>query len=358
VLSEAQLLGATTVLAVVWAAGLTVDIWYHLHRGFAIESFFTPAHALLYGAMTLTGLPALLYAWDSARLQARRIDWLPPGFVLVLIGWSLYGLGGGFDFAWHALVGFEVTYDAVLSPSHTWLALSYAIVVFGLIKAAASWRVRQSSLAANLRWSDVPLLIAFGLLLRTCVWYLTYVSPLTADFATGGAAVRDLDGYAGIAWTNLAGHMAGAVGIFLDSVLVALIVVGAVRHFGVPRGGITIMLMLNAVLVVTATEQWLALPAVLAGALTGEVVRARIRSRSATGYWVLGASVPLVQTAAHLALLGLFGGGLVWAPHLWVGVPVIAGVYGLVVAMFVVPPAFASAGASQVDYLRPRDRAA
>ena len=90
----------------------------------------------------------------------------------------------------------------VLSPSHTWLAAAYLILTFGLVKASALWRTRQGPLSARLRWADVPLLIGLGLLLRTLAWFLTYVSPLTADYATGGAKVGGLDGYAGIAWLD------------------------------------------------------------------------------------------------------------------------------------------------------------
>jgi hypothetical protein len=339
VLSEAHLLPATVVLAWVWAAGLTVDVWYHLHLGFQIESFFTPAHAVLYGAMGVTGFPALLYLLDSIRLGVPRKDWLPAGYIAILVGWSLYGMGGGFDFLWHSLIGFEANYDAVLSPSHTWLAAAYLILTFGLVKASALWRTRQGPLSARLRWADVPLLIGLGLLLRTLAWFLTYVSPLTADYATGGAKVGGLDGYAGIAWTNLAAHMAGATGIFIDGLLVSLVVVAAVRYLRIPTGGIVIILLTYASVVVPATEQWLAVPAMVVAGVVAEVIAAGLKGEPA-GYWLLGLSIPLVQTLTLFALQGVLGGGLVWAPHLWLGVPIVAGIYGAVAAMFAVPPAW------------------
>jgi hypothetical protein len=247
-------------------------------------------------------------------------------------------MGGGFDFLWHSLIGFEANYDAVLSPSHTWLAAAYLILTFGLVKASAFWRTRQGPLSARLRWADVPLLISLGLLLRTLAWFLTYVSPLTADYATGGAKVGGLDGYAGIAWTNLAAHMAGATGIFIDGLLVSLVVVAAVRYLRIPTGGIVIILLTYASVVVPATEQWLALAAMLFAGIVAELLRARITRDDDAAYWLLGASVPLVQTLVLFVLQGAFGGGLVWAPHLWLGVPIVAGIYGAVAAMFAMPP--------------------
>jgi hypothetical protein len=343
VLGEGALVGLTTLFAFVWSSGLSVDVWYHMHRGFQIESFFTPAHALMYGGMTLAGLPALAYLVESVRTGTPWAERLPAGFGLLLVGWALYGMGGAFDFLWHATVGFEATYDAVLSPSHVWLALAFSLFGVGLLRGAVAWRGTSVRGSEGLRLHDLPIVVTLALLLRSAVWYLTYTSPLTADFATGGTTVRALDGYAGIAWTNLAGHMAGATGTFLEAAILSLVLVAAARHLRVPKGGLAAVLVLYALLIVVSTDQWLALVAVLVGAASAEVIWARIRGGwlggpdDATGYWVLGGAVPLVQTAAYLALVGAFSGGLVWTPHLWVGIPVVAGVYGLIAAVLSMP---------------------
>ena len=187
--------------------------------------------------------------------------------------------------------------------------------------------------------------MTLALLLRSLVWYLTYASPLTADFATGGHSVQGLDGYAGIAWTNLAGHIAGATGILLEGALVSLVVVTAARHLRLPTGALGTMLVLYAFLIAASTDQWLALLAVAGAAIVAEMLWARIRRgwlggrEAATGYFVLGGAVPLVQSALYLALLGAFDGGLVWTPHLWVGVPIAAGVYGIAVTALTMPRA-------------------
>jgi DNA-binding MarR family transcriptional regulator len=113
VLGEGALVGLTTLFAFLWSSGLSVDVWYHVHRGFQIETFFTAAHALMYGGMTLAALPALGYLFESVRIGTPWAERLPAGFGLLLVGWALYGMGGAFDFLWHATVGFEATYDAV-----------------------------------------------------------------------------------------------------------------------------------------------------------------------------------------------------------------------------------------------------
>jgi hypothetical protein len=343
IVSEGALVGLTTLLALMWMCGLSVDVWYHVHRGFQIESFFTPAHALLYGGMTLSGVPALVYLADSIRLGTPWSERLPPGFRLALVGWALYGMGGAFDFLWHATVGFEVTFDAVLSPSHVWLAFAFTLFVVGLLRGAEAWRRSVRHGASSLRLYDLPVVLTLAMLLRSLAWYLTYASPLTADFATGGASVRALDGYADIAWSNLAGHMAGATGIFLEAALVSMVLVASARYLRLPTGGLAGLMVVYAVFVVVSTDQWLALGAVLAGAVVAEVIWVSIRGgwlggpEAGPSYWVLGGAVPLAQTAAYMALLALIGGGLVWTPHLWVGVPIVAGIYGLIAAVLSMP---------------------
>jgi hypothetical protein len=100
-----------------------------------------------------------------------------------------------------------------------------------------------------------------------------------------------------------------------------------------------------ALLVVVSTDQWLALLAAIVGAVAAEVIWAGVRAgrlggpEAAPGYWLLGGAVPLLQTGTYLALLGVFGGGLVWTPHLWVGVPIVAGLYGLFAEVLSMPRA-------------------
>jgi len=43
--------------------------------------------------------------------------------------------------------------------------------------------------------------------------------------------------------------------------------------------------------------------------------------------------------------MGTFGGGIVWTAHLVAGVPLMAGFYGMLTALLVVPPPFLRAKA-------------
>lgn len=342
-----MLLALTTFGMAAWQAGVYVDVWYHTHRGFEIESFFTWAHALLYGGWVLAGLVVATYpTWGAGRL--------PRGYRTFGLGVALFGLGGLIDLLWHTAFGFEVGQEAVLSPAHLWLAVSFTVAALGLYEAAARWRTRLGPLiqhqeeagGAWLSWRDLPLVLGLGMLLRVTGWYGIYANPLTVDFAAGGTTAGTLYAFAGLAWTNGVAEIAGTAGIFLHSVVLALFVVMPLRHLRLPSGSIATIMLYDALLIVPATDQWLALPAVAGAALTGEAVWVWVRRGGLggpdgeIGYWVLGGLVPLVQVSLSFALLGLFGGGLAWSIHLWSGVPVAAGILGLSVAVLTVPPSF------------------
>src|SRR5262245_52377145 len=148
-LTAATLLPLTTAAIVVWQIGVYVDVWYHLHYSFEIETFFTWPHALLYAGWAATGLiPALALGESIGRGLPRR-DWLPAGYPLVLIGSVIFGLGGVFDFVWHSLFGFEARQEAVLAPSHLWLGVGFMVCAFGLLQAATLQRARAGSASAR-----------------------------------------------------------------------------------------------------------------------------------------------------------------------------------------------------------------
>ena len=165
-LTAGTLLPLTTAALVGWQIGVYVDGWYHLHYSFEIETFFTWPHALLYAGWAVTGLiPALALGEGIGHGLPRRV-WLPAGYVLVLVGSAIFGLGGAFDFIWHSLVGFEARQEAVLAPSHLWLEVGFMVSAFGLLQAATLQRTRAGSAGARPRAIDVPVILALAVFLR------------------------------------------------------------------------------------------------------------------------------------------------------------------------------------------------
>jgi hypothetical protein len=334
-----MLLALTTGCVVVWQVGAYVDVWFHVHHGFEVDSFFTWAHALMYGGWAAAGLVPVVYQlWNRCRLSR--------SYQTYLVGVALFGLGGAADLAWHNRFGFEVGHDAVVSFPHLLLALAFTVAPFGLLQAAVAWRTGAGRARRGLlTLADLPLVLSLGMLLRVTGWCLIYADPLSIDFASAGAASRDLPGFASITWNTTTAQVAGSAGIFLRSIVLALFLVVPLRHLRLSSGSITLMMMYDALLIVPATDQWMSLPGVVGAAVAGEVVWAWMRRGGFggpdrdVGYWVLGGVVPLVQSALILLTLAV-GGGITWSVHVATGVPLGAGFLGAIVSVLAVPPAF------------------
>jgi hypothetical protein len=56
--------------------------------------------------------------------------------MLSLLGFMIFALGGGVDFAWHTLFGFEADEEALLSPAHLLLATGAILLTSGPLRAA------------------------------------------------------------------------------------------------------------------------------------------------------------------------------------------------------------------------------
>ena len=345
-LTESRLLWLTLCLILAWQVGAHVDAWYHIHYGFAIESFFTWPHALLYAAWAGTGLVVAFYLLESRRRREPRGAWLPPGYPVVLFGVILFGLGGGFDLVWHTLFGFEADLETLLAPSHLWLVVSFMVAALGLFRAGLEWRARMGASAYRPRWADLPALLGLAILFRITLWSFFYSEPLANDYASGGALTRHLPSYGEVAWDNIAAQVAGTTGIMLHSILLTLFLVVPLRRLRLPGGTISTIMLWEGLLVVGSTDLWVYLPAVAGAAFAGEGIWAWLWRgglggiESEAGYWLLAFVVPVVQFFLYFALMGAAGGGIAWTTHLWAGSAVMAGVYGLITSLFAVPPRF------------------
>src|SRR5262249_30015209 len=122
------------VLALAFIGGLYLDGWAHGH-GKVDKSFFTPWHGILYSMFFLTAI--ILWA-TIYRNHARGYLWhqaIPSGYGLSLIATPLFLVAGVADLGWHALFGFEVGIEPLLSPSHLALASTGVLIVTGPFRA-------------------------------------------------------------------------------------------------------------------------------------------------------------------------------------------------------------------------------
>lgn len=344
-LTETRLLWLALGFAMMSDVGAHVDAWYHVHYGFEIESFFTWAHALFYSAKAGFGLVVVLYLVEGVVSREPRGARLPRGYPLVLLGSGLFLLGGAFDFGWHALFGFEVNLETLLSPSHLWLVIADMIALLGLLQVAVEYRRRHAAGSSRPRLVDLPVLFSLGLLFRGAQWNLFYSDPLAVDYASGGVIMRGLAAGVGMGWDNLAAEVSGTTGVMLHSVLLALFLVVPLRRLRLPFGAATVVMLWNGWLTVAVTEMWRYLPAVVTGAVVGEAVWAWLWRGGLggldgdRGYWILAFAVPLAQFAAYFGLMAVVD-GLIWSVHLTAGTPLMAGFYGLIASLFAIPPGF------------------
>jgi len=347
-LSETALFVATFIGFVIWEFGGHIDVWYHQHYGFAIESFATWPHAVLYAGWIASAIPAAIYVFESRRLAVPRSEMLPPGYAVVLVAAAAFGVAGMFDLVWHSTVGFEVDQEALVSPSHIALIFSSGLGYVGLAWVAIARRRREP---AQRLFMDLAIALSVGAVLRHSLYALMYSQPFAADYASGGAIAGQLFGFSGVtAWRDETAQVAGVSGVILYSMLLALFVVVPLRRLRLASGAIAMIVLWNGAFnVVGLPEMWIYLPAIVGSAVVGEMFwaamgRGALGGRDESrGYWVIGFAVPATQFFLYFAIMAAFGGGIAWSTPLWAGTPILAGLYGLLASGLAIPPRFLSA---------------
>lgn len=304
-----------------WAAAIYIDAYHHAHEGFRIESFFILEHLPLYaGWLSACALLAIYYV-QSARLGIPRSQRLPSAYWLAAVGAFAYGLAGGLDMLWHSAFGFEQNLSVTWSPSHLLLKTADFIVLAGILRYSLAHRGPDDSRSIR---AALPLLIPMAIALWYVMWTTWYTNPVTADWASGGALVGRLDAFDYLEYGSGAGMVAGTLGMLWNVVLLVPFLVVPLARWSLPVGSITIIVSLYAVIMTASVDTWIFLPAIIGGAIIGDVGWAWIRRTGRTdrpaAYAILGAAVPLAQGLGYFATVATLPSGITWPVHLWAGV--------------------------------------
>src|SRR5205085_4177724 len=96
--------GLVAILSGVFAGGLYLDGWAHVH-GHVDQSFFTPWHAALYSGFLVVAAVIGGTALAGMRRGLPLRESVPAGYELSLLGAGIFLVGGVADMAWHIVFG-------------------------------------------------------------------------------------------------------------------------------------------------------------------------------------------------------------------------------------------------------------
>jgi hypothetical protein len=238
------------VPALMITLGAYLDAWAHNH-GRVDQSFFTPWHAILYGAF---GLGATLFVGTAGRNIGRGYSWrrmLPEGYGLAIAGVGSFVLGGIGDMIWHALFGIEVDVAALISPLHLTLGIGLLLLESGPLRAA--WRRLPAGAAHG--WSALgPPILTVALITALLNGLTMFAHPLADTFAAPGPALTTLaaaNATVKVSGTQTLESMAQSLGIASIMIQAALqmgFILALVRRWRLPFGALTLIVALPGAL--------------------------------------------------------------------------------------------------------------
>jgi hypothetical protein len=315
------------------AAGFLWDSWAHLHV--AIETFFTPYHAIFYSAMVAGTLILAVYARRNFRLGFTGFDVLPAAYQSALGGVPIFFAGGVGDLIWHTFFGVEDRVEAVTSPTHLIIGLGVLLVAGAPIRSA----LQQRSVLRTLR-AQLPLIFALA------TW-LEFIHLGTAYAFDPGAAQMYVppDGvaYGPDYFTNTAFVLfktgSGIVIVILQALILMGICVWTVARFALRPGALTILFVLGNCMIAAALGNDTPMLATyfamsLAAGIVGDVIVARRQPSPArpVAFGLFGALVPGTYFGTYF-LVTVLTGGVWWSWTLTLGAIVWSMLCGLALTL-------------------------
>jgi hypothetical protein len=278
-----------------------------------LETFFTPWHAVMYGAYTLTAA-FLVGAYVRGRL--------PPGYGLALMGVGAFAIGGAGDMLWHQLFGVEVDLEAAVSPSHLFLALGGVLMVSGPLRA--TWLRAERPRGAG--W--LPPLLSLALTLTLLTQLTEYVNAYSRWWSAGVAPSGDAQ----------LTQMLGLAGVLVQALLLYGALLLALSRWRLPFGAATFVFGVNALFGSFAHDVYASILVALAGGLITDALIAALdpSPRRPAALRTFAFLAPVGLYAIYFAVLARVA-GLWWSVPMWSGAIVLAGAMVLLLTLLVAP---------------------
>ena len=312
-------------VASLWCSGgIMVDAYHHFHT--TVETFFEPAHGLLYAGL----LAAYVFVGIAMVSNHRRgFAWryaLPKGYETTTAGLIVFLAGGVLDMIKHTLWGFEQGFNALLSPTHLLIGAGMFLIIAGPVRSAIERERPPSTLIGQL-----PMLLALASMMELMHWGTQFIFLSEAERMN---APLDPARFPHDTLTLLAllyyKQGIGLLSVIVQSLLMIGFALYAAQRIRLAGGALTVMFVVGNIFIAGAHSNYfgqffgVALASLLAG-IFGDVIGRR---------WSLFAfGIPAIYWAVLLSVLAATMGGIWWSPDVISGSVLFAGLTGLFTLM-------------------------
>lgn len=174
-----------TLLMLLFTVGFMLDVWSHSTFG-PDQSVLSEYHLMFYSSVALMGLFLLGAQMRNVNAGCRFEQALPLGYGFALFGVIGFATAGSFDLVGHALFGFENNEEALLSPTHLGMFVTWGALGSGpLLARIARFRAKGQQ---NL-WRSLPAIIStVAVLIPFSLMLLNVALPLGGNFMVAQSA--------------------------------------------------------------------------------------------------------------------------------------------------------------------------
>jgi hypothetical protein len=310
-------------IAAIWiSGGMMVDAYHHFHT--TVETFFEPAHGLLYAGLLASYVFAGI-AWWKWRA-------LPHGYDATIAGLIVFLAGGVLDMIKHTLWGFEQGFDALLSPTHLLIGAGAVLIIAGPVNSAFVRAERPRTLLAQL-----PMLLSLASMFELIHWgtqfvFLSGAERMNAPLAPA-AFPHDTFTLLSLLYYK---EGIGLLAVIVQSFLLAGFALYTAARIRLAPGALTVLFLVGNLFIAAAHSNYagqfagVLLASICAGAVGDALCIAR---DSTAARWYLAAfGMPAIYWAVLLTVLDVTMNGIWWTNDVIAGSILYAGLCGLFVA--------------------------
>ncbi|MZQ85018.1 hypothetical protein GQF01_23165 [Paenibacillus sp. 5J-6] len=313
---------AVTMVMGMWLiVGLFIDGFAHNHG--AVETFFTPWHAILYSGYLACAIWILIITYQN-KTRAGHATWaaaIPTGYGLGVAGVLLFFIGGIGDMLWHTIFGIEKNIEALLSPTHLILLTGALMILTSPYRAMSDAEKDVSPSFRRL----LPALTSVALTFAVMAFFLMYAWSFRQNL-----------------WMAIEEDaVAKAVVDFLvTTMLLVLPIMFVLRRWKLPFGTVTYFFVFEAILmaVLDGFSHYGSIVILLISGIIGDLLLKSIKEKEVCAWQYRGVFflLPVLIWGLYFADLRLFH-TLDWSPELWGGTIFICGLCSMGLSMLTAP---------------------